>query len=114
MPQKIIDTRKKKQWKGKNDMTTWYKVHDSRTERPPEVDATSSATTVYERRNIQQETTEDKMTGGSVTQWVYEQREYSREEWADMHSPAMQTIMQAISDVELSVALLSLGGGEAV
>lgn len=95
-------------------MKTWYNVRDSRPSRPPEVDATSSATTVYERRNIQQETVEDTMTGGSVTQWVYEQREYSREEWAAMNSPAMQTIMQAISDMELSVALLSLGGGETV
>ena len=95
-------------------MKTWYKVHDSRTTRPPEVDTTSSATTVYERWNIQQETVEDAMTGGSVSQWAYEQREYSREEWAAMNSPAMQTIMQAISDVELSVALLALGGGETV
>lgn len=95
-------------------MKTWYKVRDSRTERPSEVDATSSATTVYERRNIQQETIQDEMTGGTVTQWVYEQREYTQEEWITMHSPAMQTVMQAISDVELSVALLSLGGGEAV
>lgn len=95
-------------------MKTWYKVHDSRTTCPPEVDTTSSATTVYERRNIRQETVEDAMTGGSVAQWVYEQREYSREEWATMNSPAMRTIMQAISDVELSVALLSLGGGETV
>ena len=77
-------------------MKTWYKVHDSRTERPSEVDTTSSATTVYERRNIQQETIKDEMSGESVTQWVYEQREYTREEWAAMHSPAMQTVMQAI------------------
>ena len=97
-------------------MRTWHKVHDSRTERPLELDVTSSAATVYERRNIRQETVED-VTGdgtGSVTQWVYEQREYTREEWNVMNSPAMQTIMQAISDVELSVALLSPGGGETV
>lgn len=96
-------------------MKTWYKVHDSRTTRPSEVDTTSSATTVYERRNIEQEIVEvdtGEKKPVKVTQWVYEQREYTKEEWAAMNSPAMQTIMQAISDMELSVALLSLRGGE--
>lgn len=80
-------------------MKTWHKVHDSRTTRPSEVDTASSATTVYERRNIRQEMTEDTMTGGSVTQWVYEQREYTREEWAAMHSPATNAILEAVAGV---------------
>lgn len=97
-------------------MKTWRTVHDSRITRPPELDTTSSATTVYERRNIRQEAVADAMgeNAETVMQWVYEQREYTREEWAAMNSPATQTIMQAISDLELSVALLALGGGETV
>lgn len=95
-------------------MTDWHEVHDSRLERPAKRDTSSSRTTVYERRNIRQETRADPMgeDAAEVTEWVYEQREYTREEWDAMNSPAMQTVMQAISDVELSVALLSLEGGE--
>lgn len=91
-------------------MTKWYEVHDTRAERPQELDTATSATTVYERRNIRQETTEDAGTGESLTQWVYEQREYTREEWAAVNSPATQAIMQAISALELSVAEIALGG----
>lgn len=95
-------------------MKEWRTVHDSRITRPPELDETSSATTVYERRNIRQEAVVDAMGENTepVMQWVYEQREYTREEWETMNSPATKTIMQAISGLELSVALLALGGGE--
>ena len=86
-------------------MKTWHEVHDSRTTRPPEVDATSSATTVYERRNIRRETTEDEMTGGAVIQWVYEQREYTREEWEAMNSPATKAILEAVFGVGDKVAV---------
>ena len=82
-------------------MKTWYKVHDSRTTRPSELDATSSATTVYERRNIRQETRTDPTSGDAaeVTEWVYEQREYTREEWNAMNSPATRAILEAVTGV---------------
>lgn len=92
-------------------MTTWHEVHDSRKERPEELDTTSSTTTVYERRNIRQETVEPAADGQkAVTEWVYEQREYTAEEYAELHSPAIQNIMQAVSGLELAVAELGLGG----
>lgn len=94
-------------------MTAWHEVHDSRKERPEELDATSSSTTVYERRNIRQETR--SLEGGAgqartVTEWAYEQREYTAAEYAELHSPAIQNIMQAVSGIELAVAELGLGG----
>ena len=91
-------------------MTEWKKVHDSRPERPGEIDTTSSTSTVYERRNIQQETREIGFgeNATTYTEWVYEQREYTQEEFSQMRSPATQSIMQAISDLELSIASIGL------
>ena len=92
-------------------MTDWHEVHDSREAKPAALDTTSSAAMVYERRNIRRETLEDTQGGDTraVTEWVYDQREYTREEYAAMTSPATQAIMQAVSGLELSVAELSLG-----
>lgn len=91
-------------------MTDWKEVHDSRAEQPAVLDTTSSTAVVYERRNIRQETKEVTTMGEAqtVTEWVYEQREYSREEYAQLTSPATKAIMQAISDVELSVAMAGI------
>lgn len=91
-------------------MTESKTVRDSRAEQPATIDTTSSASTVYERKNIRQETFTEDMGGETreVTEWVYEQREYTQEEYASMHSPATQIIMQAISDVELSIAMIGL------
>lgn len=92
-------------------MTEWKEVHDSREAQPAVLDTTSSATTVYERRNIHQETRQVTMGKDTqeVTEWVYDQREYSREEYAELTSPATKAIMQAISGIELSVAEAALG-----
>lgn len=89
-------------------MTEFKTVRDSRTEEPATIDTTSSETTVYERRNIRQETREEEMGGETIpiTEWVYEQREYSREEYAMMLSPAIQGVQQALSDIELAIAML--------
>lgn len=91
-------------------MTDWKEVHDSRAEQPAVLDTSSSPTTVYERRNIRQETREVTMGEETqeVTEWVYEQRELSAAEYAEMTSPATKAIMQAISDVELKVAMTGI------
>ena len=91
-------------------MTAGHEVHDTRKDRPEELDATSSATTVYERRNIRQEEIAVSEGGKAATMWVYEQREYTAAEYAELHSPAIQNIMQAVSGLELAVAELGLGG----
>lgn len=83
-------------------MTDWKEVRGD--VRPELIDKTSSSSTVYERRNIRTETIEEH--GISVTQYVYDERTYTREEYENMTSPATQSIMQAISELELSVAML--------
>ena len=92
-------------------MTNWREVHSSAIERPTELDTTSSEAVVYERRNIRQETREMSMGNATltVTEWVYEQREYTQSEYAAMKSPAVQSIMQAVSGIEMSIAERSLG-----
>lgn len=92
-------------------MTDWSTVHDSRTERPDAIDMVSSESTVYERRNIRQETraVQMGMETRETTEWVYEQREWDRAEYEATVSPATQAIIQAISSLELSVAELTMG-----
>ena len=89
-------------------MTDWKTVHDSRTTTPEALDATSSSSTVYERRNIRQETRSVGIgdTDAIVTEWVYEQREYTREEYDMMRAPAIQSVQQALSGIELAIAML--------
>lgn len=89
-------------------MTDWKTVHDSAEVQPAAIDTTSSETTVYERKNIRQETrsADTGDTDATVTEWAYEQREYTREEYAMMLSPAIQGVQQALSDIELAIAML--------
>lgn len=90
-------------------MTEFRIVHDSRTEQPAVIDTTSSASTVYERRNIRQETVTMEMGEGppvTYQEWVYEQREYTKAEYDMMLSPAIQGIQQTLSELELSIAML--------
>ena len=85
-------------------MTDWKTVHDTRAEQPPVIDMTTSETTVYERKNIRQETTTGPMEGETVTEWVYEEREYTREEYDMLVSPAIQGVQCALSEIELAIA----------
>lgn len=87
-------------------MTDWKTVHDSRAEKPPIIDMTTSETTVYERQNIRQETVPGPMEGDTVTEWVYEQREYTRAEYDMLLSPAIQGVQCALSEIELAIACL--------
>lgn len=89
-------------------MTDWKTVHDSRTTTPEALDATSSSFTVYERKNIRQETRSVGIgnTDATVTEWVYEQREYTREEYDMMRAPAIQSVQQTLSGIELAIAML--------
>ena len=87
-------------------MIPWHAVRDSRPDKPAALDATSSPTTVYARRNIRQETRTDPMTDEPYTEWEYEQQEYTREEYALMTSPAIQGVQQTLSALELTLAEL--------
>lgn len=65
-------------------MTNWKIVQGSQATRPAEIDAASSASTVYQRRNIQQIAVENE---GEITElWQYEERQMSRDEFAIMQS----------------------------
>lgn len=85
-------------------MTTWKTVHGD--VEPAALDKVTSSVVVYERRNIHQEETEDPMTKETRTEWVYEERETPVDEYNQLHSPATQTIMQSLSNLELQVAML--------
>ena len=82
-------------------MTDWKTVHDGAEVQPAAIDTTSSETTVYERKNIRQETRSVGIgdTDATVTEWVYEQREYTREEWSQE-----QAVKRALSGLEMSGA----------
>lgn len=81
-------------------MTQWHEVRDSRRERPDELDTESSYAVVYERRNIRREERQaESGEAGTVTEWVYEQREYTREEWSQE-----QAIKRALAGLDLGGA----------
>lgn len=68
-------------------MKDWKKVTGTQQERPEEIDRTSSPTTVYLRRNIEQVEKEVEGSNGdvqTVTEWRYEEREMTVEEYENM------------------------------
>lgn len=91
-------------------MTDWKTVHDSRPDRPPELDTTSSESTVYLRRNIQEERIEldDDMT---MDGWTYEQMTYTKEEYDLLTGPATQATMQGITEQTATVVLATTTTG---
>ena len=65
-------------------MNIVYEHHEgSQAERPLEVDTISSSTVVYLRKNIEQITREDEMSGEEVTLWSYDEAELTPEEYDD-------------------------------
>lgn len=83
-------------------MTTWKEVRGD--VQPKEIDTTTSGFVVYERRNIRQETVTDPMTGDERTGWVYDEREYTKDEYAQLNSPATQAILNAVSQAAENTA----------
>ena len=43
------------------------------------------------------------MDGTERTEWVYEEREYTKDEYAMMLSPAIQGVQQALSELQLAI-----------
>lgn len=89
-------------------MTDWQKISSSAVQRPAELDTTSSQFTVYERRNIQQVTEMDSTTNQPYTHWTYEERTYTKEEYANLTNPAFQLLMQDLSDLEVEMISMNL------
>lgn len=85
-------------------MKEWHEVLGDT--KPPELDTSSSPTTVYQRRNIQEDTIESMGQDGEikiVKCFSYEERELTLDEYQAMKTPAIEKIMQAISDTELNL-----------
>lgn len=86
-------------------MTNWKTVHGSQAARPEEFDTTSSAVTVYQRRNIERITVEN--ADGSVTElWQYEERQMSREEYLTILSNAILNAERTITNLEIAMCEL--------
>lgn len=68
-------------------MTDWKRVTGTQPDKPEEVDRTSSPSTVYLRRNIEQVTNEIATIDGetqTVTEWQYDEKEMTVEEYENM------------------------------
>lgn len=80
-------------------MKRYTDVHGSQIERPPEIDAQSSPTTVYVRENIRRE--------GEF--WVYDETQYSPQEFIQLQSQEIKLLqkvagkmIQAVTPTTLS------------
>jgi len=62
-------------------MTEWKKVQGSQETKPEEFDTTSSATVVYQRRNVERVTV-NNMDGTTSELWEYDERKMTHEEFA--------------------------------
>ena len=87
-------------------MTEWKKARSSAQEKPKELDTTSSAFYVYERRNITQEEVIDQMTKSSILEWTFEERQYTKEEYYNLNSLTTQLLMQQITNLEVELLTL--------
>lgn len=68
-------------------MTDWKKVTGTQPDKPEEVDRTSSPSTVYLRKNIEQATREVEDSDGkmqTVTEWQYDEKEMTVKEYENM------------------------------
>lgn len=89
-------------------MTDWKKVYSNT--KPELLDTVSSQSVVYERKDLHQEKVPNSFDE-EAEQWVYDEREYSKDEYEALHSPAFEMLMQNLSEVEVNLISLSLGEG---
>ena len=76
-------------------MTDWKKVTGTQPDKPEEVDRTSSPSTVYLRKNIEQVTREVEGNDGkiqTVNEWQYDEKEMTVEEYENM--ALMKTVVE--------------------
>jgi len=92
-------------------MTNWKQSETAQEEKPLEIDAAQSPTTVYERRNFAQIQREQQ---GGTTQaiWNYEEREMTVAEYEkmknDLETPATILIMQTLSAMDLKIEMIGV------
>lgn len=91
---------------------TWKKVTGCQPQKPLEVDAVSSPTTVYLRKNINQ--TEISSEEGSGRMWEYEEAQLTKEEYEEylemaqiFSTPEMEQMKQRLEVQEQIIAALA-------
>ena len=91
---------------------TWKEVTGTQPNQPAELDATSSPSTVYLRRNIRQ----TEITSGEETiqVWKYEEAQLSKEEYEEykelsqiFNTPEMEQMKQRLEVQEQIIAALA-------
>ena len=88
-------------------MTEWKRVEGD--VEPLLLDTISSPDTVYMHRNITQEDRTD-MDGNTYKIWAYDEQTYTREEYNQLISPATVATRQQMTDIELAILELDIGG----
>lgn len=89
-------------------MTNWYKTTSSMAPTS-EWDTTSSPTTAYQNNLNSVETIKVKdFDDAEYVQYTWLRRDYTIEEYNLLLSPTTQTIMQAISNLEISIIEMSV------
>lgn len=79
-------------------MIDWQKVYDTQEQKPSELDTTSSAVYVYQRRNIERVTVEDE-TSGTYQMWEYEERKLTKDEYAAMLEEELTQTQLALIEI---------------
>ena len=91
---------------------TWKKVTGCQPQKPLEVDAVSSPTTVYLRKNINQ--TEISSEEGSGRMWEYEEAQLTKEEYEEylevaqiFSTPEMEKMKERLEAQDTIIAALA-------
>lgn len=82
-------------------MKEWKEVFGTEATKPEEFDVTASPTTVYQRRNIRQET-KTEADGKKVTGWQREERELTLEEYGQLKL-VQEVVKENTSEIVTSV-----------
>ena len=106
-------------------MTDWKKVTGTQPDKPEEVDRTSSPSTVYLRKNIEQVTREVEGSDGkmqTVTEWQYDEKEMTVKEYENMAlmksvveentSGIVESVTQFQKDAVIDEYTAQLGGSD--
>ncbi len=86
-------------------MTDWKRVQGSQEQKPQEFDTTSSAVVVYQRKNIERVTVEDKVSGETTEIWQYDERELSREEYSIIIAEIQQAQIKEANDTDITILM---------
>lgn len=84
-------------------MSEWKEVIGSQSERPAEIDVTSSAFVVYERKDIQRYEEKDDEENVIYKGWKYKERQVPKEQWsietAASNKKNLDAIMLGLTDL---------------